>query len=1107
MSLDRFSNARSYLLIGAVALALGSGAASAQTATVAQTAAAGSDTGNELETVVVTSTRLQNAGFDAPTPTQVLNADALAQVAQPNIFDAVVQLPALQGSTGTTYETGSTSTGLQGLSTLSLRGFSPLRTLTLFDGERVVGSNINQTVDVSLLPQMLIQRVDVVTGGASASWGSDAVAGVVNFITDKKFNGLKSDVSYGMSQYGDNSTETAKFAAGTPFADGKGHIEIAGEYTKDDGVINEGNPVSHVGCQSIDGRTWDTCSSSPEYSNAATPAGSSAVVWAPIVQGNSSSLYGLVINGPLAGTAFSAGGTPYQFNYASGGAPTAATLASKAIAAGAVAGSGGGICVLTSGCISTGAQPGDLTNQLQPSTLVSPITRDTTYVRLSYDITPTSEVFATFNYGHAITVTNPAGAAGIANVEVPCNYAFLSASMQAACEAGYGPAGSGGAGPGGAGIANNANASYPEGGMPVGIGLTTGAYQSVNIDRAQRRFVLGGDGAFELFDRNWTWDTYAEYGGSTATVNIYNMPLKPNITAAVDSTVQNGKIQCGTVATQNSVGPVNPVNGQVGAAPGSQTVALPGCVPYDIFALPAQNSTAALQYIMPAVGPWDYTNQVQEAFGLNFNVKPVKLWAGDLSTAFGADYRLENYHAYADPYGNGSNLQANGTSTIFSSLPADPYDALYPYPSAFTPAQVSVGSSAWNAGNYHDGNGQYTVEEAYLETGIPLYKIPGWGSLDADVGGRFEHYNTSGVFYTWKLGLVWETPLPGVRIRTLESQDLRAPNLSEAFAPTTAVNSSATNPFTGSVFNFGSLSTGNPALLPESSKTQEFGVVFQPDYLRGFHASADWYRIAVSNIIGSTNSATGIINNCGAGLTQYCAQSYIATATGQNINTAACQTNPACTISTISVPLGNLASTVTDGIDFELAYQWNMMKWGVPGSFGVRALATHVYGFITCPNQAGTVCTDYAGANGYFSTSTSYSAAGGTIPTWKLDVSEQYADSWGSLYLAQRWVNAGTFSNNFVTCQIGSCPAENATQYAEYPTINYNHMPGAIYWDAGVTINLWGSKAEFYGKVNNIANLAPPPSGSFPGLQAGGVNNQLYDVIGRMYYAGFRIHL
>lgn len=1103
MTFDRSSKARSHLLIGAALLAAGSGASWAQTTSVAQTTtvaqadtANNADTGNELETVVVTSTRLQNAGFDAPTPTQVLNSDALTQIAQPNIFDAVVQLPALQGSTGTTYETGSTSTGLQGLSTLSLRGFAPIRTLTLFDGERVVGSNINQTVDVSLLPQMLIERVDVVTGGASASWGSDAVAGVVNFVTDKKFNGFKTDVSYGLSQYGDNSTETAKVAAGTPFADGRGHIEIAGEYTKDDGVINEGNPVTHTGCGAPDGRTWDTCSSSPEYSNAGTPAGYPAVVWAPVVQSNSSTLYGLVINGPLAGTAFSASGVPYQYNYAGGGAPTAATLASKAIAAGAVAGSGGGICVLTSGCISTAAQPGDLNNVLQPSTLVSPITRDTTYIRLSYDLTPTAEVFATFNWGHSATITEPAGAAGIANVEVPCNYAFLSATMQAACEAGYGPGG----------VANNSNASYPEGGMPVGIGLTTGAYETVNIDRQQRRFVLGGDGAFELFNRNWTWDTYAEYGGSTATVNIYNMPLKPNITAAVDSTVVNGKIQCGTVATQNSVGPPQ-ANGQVGAAPGSQATPLPGCVPYDIFELPGLNSTAALQYIQPNVGPWDYTNQVQEAFGLNFNVKPVKLWAGDVSLAFGVDYRLENYHAYADPYGNGSNLQANGTSTIYSALPADPYDALYPYPNAFTPAQVAVGSSAWNAGNYHDGNGQYTVDEGYLETGIPLYKIPGWGSLDADLAGRYEHYNTAGGYYTWKLGVVWETPLQGVRIRASSSQDLRAPNLSEAFAPTTAVNSSATNPFTGSVFNFGSLSTGNPALLPESSKTQELGVVFQPDYIRGFHASADYYRIAVTNIIGSTNSATGIINNCGAGITSFCAQSYITTATGQDINTPACQTNPACTISTISVPLGNLASTTTNGIDLELAYQWNMMQWGVPGSFGVRALATHVYGFITCPNQPGTVCTNYAGALGYFSTSTSYSAAGGTIPTWKLDVSEQYADAWGSLYLAQRWFNAGTFSNNFSVCQIGSCPAQTPTQYAEYPTINYNHMPGAIYWDAGMNVNLWGSKAEFYLKVNNIANLAPPPSGSFPGLQAGGVNNQVYDVIGRMYYAGFRVHL
>src|ERR1700690_3285691 len=410
MGFAGFGKVPSRLLLGAVVLALGSAGTWAQAAPASTTAAASAETGNELETVVVTSTRLQNAGFDAPTPTQVLNSEALEQIAQPNIFDAVVQLPALQGSTGTTYETGSTSTGLQGLSTLSLRGFSPLRTLTLFDGERVVGANINQTVDVSQLPQMLIQRVDVVTGGASASWGSDAVAGVVNFVTDKKFNGFKSDVSYGLSQYGDNSTVTAKFAAGMPFLDGKAHFEIAGEYTKDDGVNASGNPASHISCVAQGGRSWNDCSGAPEYTNAASiPAGQPAINFTPVLQSVSNAVFGLVTAGPLMGTLFGPNGQVSQFNYAGGGVPgvQGANVAPKY---NTVVGTNGGQCIQNAGCISTPNQPGDLLqnccNNAQ-ETLVSPITRHTTYARLSYDLTPTSEVFATFNYGTTDTITLP----------------------------------------------------------------------------------------------------------------------------------------------------------------------------------------------------------------------------------------------------------------------------------------------------------------------------------------------------------------------------------------------------------------------------------------------------------------------------------------------------------------------------------------------------------------------------------------------------------------------------------------------------------------------------------------------------------------------------
>src|SRR5471032_237593 len=190
-----------------------------------------------VEQVVVSSTRLQAAGFDAPTPTTVVSAADLEAQAKPSIFEAITQLPALQGSTGEGYNTGSTTTGLIGLSSLGLRGLSPLRTLTLLDSQRVVGGNFNGIVDVSQMPQMLIQRVDVVTGGASASWGSDAVAGVINFITDKKFEGFKMNAQAGLSNYGDAANVLFQAAAGSSFAGGRGHFEVAGEYAYNDGLL------------------------------------------------------------------------------------------------------------------------------------------------------------------------------------------------------------------------------------------------------------------------------------------------------------------------------------------------------------------------------------------------------------------------------------------------------------------------------------------------------------------------------------------------------------------------------------------------------------------------------------------------------------------------------------------------------------------------------------------------------------------------------------------------------------------------------------------------------------------------------------------------------
>ncbi len=117
-----------------------------------------------------------------------------------------------------------------GRNSLNLRGLGIMRTLTLMDGRRFPATATNNTVDTNLIPQALIQRVEVVTGGASAAYGSDAVAGVVNFILDKAFTGIKADVGYGITERGDGAEFRGDVTFGTGFADGRGHLTLNGEY-------------------------------------------------------------------------------------------------------------------------------------------------------------------------------------------------------------------------------------------------------------------------------------------------------------------------------------------------------------------------------------------------------------------------------------------------------------------------------------------------------------------------------------------------------------------------------------------------------------------------------------------------------------------------------------------------------------------------------------------------------------------------------------------------------------------------------------------------------------------------------------------------------------
>jgi iron complex outermembrane receptor protein len=286
--------ALSMIVAGGPALAQAPPAAGAST-----TAGPDKDSGGEpaLQEVVVTGSRVATNAANAPTPVTTVTSQQLQMAAPTSIVDGLNQLPQMMNS-NTPQSTGVGTTGSVGQSFLNLRSLGANRTLTLLDGARIVPSSLLAETDVSLIPESLIQRVDIVTGGASAVYGSDAVAGVVNFILDKKFNGFSVKVQGGESSRQDDRNGKAEITAGADLFGGKGHFELAGEVYKNDGV------------SSYTSRDWfHSCAL---ISN---PAGTPTYIPACNVHSAEFTYGGMISAGPLKGTYFGPGGTPLQFHY------------------------------------------------------------------------------------------------------------------------------------------------------------------------------------------------------------------------------------------------------------------------------------------------------------------------------------------------------------------------------------------------------------------------------------------------------------------------------------------------------------------------------------------------------------------------------------------------------------------------------------------------------------------------------------------------------------------------------------------------------------------------------------------------------------------------
>ncbi len=197
----------------------------------------------QVETVVVTGSRVISDVANSPTPLTAVSTAQLEATTPSNIPAGLDKLPVFQGSS----QPGSSGNGGSSawINVLSLRNFGAQRTLVLFDSHRVAPANANGTVDIDTLPQMLMSRVDVVTGGASAVYGSDAITGVVNFILDKHFTGLKINANAGISNYGDGASYKVALAGGSDLLGGRGHLEGAAEFYHQDTVPQSARPYGN----------------------------------------------------------------------------------------------------------------------------------------------------------------------------------------------------------------------------------------------------------------------------------------------------------------------------------------------------------------------------------------------------------------------------------------------------------------------------------------------------------------------------------------------------------------------------------------------------------------------------------------------------------------------------------------------------------------------------------------------------------------------------------------------------------------------------------------------------------------------------------------------
>lgn len=558
-----------------------------------------------LEEVTVTGSRIVRDGLTAPTPVTVVSAERFENLGATNIGQVLNTLPSFRATSNP--QTSNIQPRAAGTSLADLRGLGTARTLVLLNGRRFIPSTLEGAVDLNQIPTLLLERSEVVTGGASAQYGSDAVAGVVNLILKQDLEGLRGRVQYGRTEEGDGTDYLAGIAGGTKFAGDRGHVTVALEYEKNEGT---GDCYSRDWCA----KEYQVITN-PATATVPKLAGFPANNILPLSHTVAAVVGGLITNGPLRGTAFRADGTPYAYQYGT---------------------------VFPNN--STFMYGGDGDNGfIRAPLMVVPVDRYNGFVAADFHLTDSLESSFELSYGRveadgrgAQTRDTSAGSV----ITIRGDNAYLPAAAKTALAS--------------AGQPLTSATSFVLGRMGDDFGYTD------NTSRTDVFRVLAG--LKGSITDNWTWDGYYQYGETKYDQTVANNRIQQQVAGvplgagvcSLANPAACSRVQLAADAV------VNPANGQI-VCRSTLTSPSNGCQPANLFGT-NNFSPAARDYLYGTAT--QNQNFKQHVVAANLQGDVFHTWAGPVPLAVGAEYRQNEVDTTADPISATSGFYVFNSSIV-----------------------------------------------------------------------------------------------------------------------------------------------------------------------------------------------------------------------------------------------------------------------------------------------------------------------------------------------------------------------------------------------------------------------------------------------------------